>query len=80
MYVNNRWYSEPELNAYVNQLIKERDAYKEELKDWLRKACECIAGDDFDCSICPYYHITTNGGCPSKVNSYAAKLRLEELR
>lgn len=80
MYVNNRWYSEPELNAYVNQLIKERDAYKEELKDWLRKACECIAGDDFDCSICPYYHKVTNGGCPSKVNSYAAKLRLEELR
>lgn len=80
MYVNNRWYSEPELNAYVNQLIKERDAYKEELKGWLRKACECIAGDDFDCSICPYYDIVTNNACPSKVSTYAAKLRLEELK
>ena len=80
MYVNNRWYSEPELNAYVNQLIKERDAYKEELKGWLRKACECIAGNDFDCSICPYYDLVTNNGCPSKVSTYAAKLRLEELK
>jgi len=80
MYVNNRWYSEPELNAYVNQFIKERDAYKEELKGWLRKACECIAGDDFDCSICPYYDIVTNNGCPSKVSTYAAKIRLEELK
>lgn len=80
MYVNNKWYSEPELNAYVNQLIKERDDYKEELKSWLHKACECIAGDDFDCSICPYYDIVTNNGCPSKVSTYAAKLRLEELQ
>lgn len=80
MNYNGKWYEECEMTAYVKQLERERDAYKEELKDWLRKACECIAGDDFDCSICPYYDIVTNNGCPSKVNTYAAKLRLEELK
>ena len=79
MNYNGKWYEECEMTAYVKQLERERDAYKEELKALLIKACECIAGDDFDCSICPYYHMVTNGGCPSKVNSYAAKLRLEEL-
>lgn len=79
MYIGKQWYTEPEIQVLVGQLQRERDAYKKELADWLRKACECIAGDDFDCSICPYYHAVTNGGCPSKVNSYAAKLRLEEL-
>ena len=79
MWINGKFMSEPEIQVLVGQLQRERDAYKRELTDWLRKACECIAGDDFDCSICPYYHKATNGGCPSKVNSYAAKLRLEEL-
>ena len=63
----------------LQELREERDAYKKELADWLRKACECIAGDDFDCSICPYYDVVTNNVCPSKVSVYAAKLRLEEL-
>lgn len=63
----------------LQRLREERDAYKKELTDWLRKACECIAGDDFDCSICPYYDLVTNNGCPSKVSVYEAKLRLEEL-
>ena len=63
----------------MSVLEAERDAYKKELTDWLRKACECIAGDDFDCSICPYYDVVTNNVCPSKVSVYAAKLRLEEL-
>ena len=79
MNYNGKWYEECEMTAYVRQLEQERDAYKEELKDFLLKACECIEGDDFDCSICPYYCTIANGGCPSKVNSYAAKLRLEEL-
>jgi hypothetical protein len=79
MWVNGKWYEECEISAYVRKLEKERDAYKEELKGFLRKACECIAGDDFDCSICPYYDVVTNNGCPSKVSVYAAKLRLEEL-
>lgn len=79
MYIGERWYTEPEIQALVGQLQRERDAYKRELTDWLRKACECIAGDDFDCSICPYYDVVTNNACPSKVNVYAAKLKLEEL-
>lgn len=77
MYYNGKWYEECEMSAFVRQLEQERDAYKEELKDWLRKACECIEGDDFDCSICPFYGSIK---CPSKVNTYDAKLRLEELR
>lgn len=79
MNYNGKWYEECEMTAYVKQLEQERDAYKKELTDWLRKACECIAGDDFDCSICPYYDLVTNNGCPSKVSVYEAKLRLEEL-
>jgi hypothetical protein len=79
LYIGKHWYTEPEIQVLVGQLQRERDAYKKELTDWLRKACECIAGDDFDCSICPYYDVVTNNGCPSKVSVYAAKLRLEEL-
>lgn len=79
MYIGKQWYTEPEIQVLVGQLQRERDAYKKELTDWLRKACECIAGDDFDCSICPYYDLVTNNGCPSKVSVYEAKLRLEEL-
>ena len=79
MYIGKQWYTEPEIQVLVGQLQRERDAYKKELADWLRKACECIAGDDFDCSICPYYDLVTNNGCPSKVSVYEAKLRLEEL-
>lgn len=80
MWVNGKWYEECEISAYVRKLEKERDAYKEELKDFLRKACECIEGSDADCSICPYYTMVTNNGCPSKVDVYAAKLRLEDLK
>lgn len=79
VYINGNWYEPPEIQAYVNDLLKQRDAYKKELADWLRKACECIMGDDFDCSICPYYDVVTNNVCPSKVSVYEAKLRLEEL-
>lgn len=63
----------------MSDLEKQRDAYKKELADWLRKACECVSGDDFDCSLCRFNDIGTNNGCPSKVNVYDAKLRLEEL-
>ena len=55
MYIDNKWYTEPELNAYVTELIKERDAYKAELIDTLRKSYV------------------------SRLEPYAAKLRLEEL-
>jgi len=80
MYVGKRWYTEPEIQVLVKQLERERDAYKKELEDWLEKASDCIVGGDADCSICPYYYMVADGGCPSKVNTYAAKLRLEELR
>ena len=63
----------------VEEIWAERDAYKAELIALLRKASECWAGDDADCSICPYFDVVTNHGCPTKINSYAAKLRLEEL-
>lgn len=77
MNYNGKWYEECEMIAYVKQLERERDAYKEELKALLIKACECIEGDDFDCSLCTFYGSVR---CPSKIDTYAAKLRLEELR
>lgn len=67
------------MQALVKQLEAERDAYKAELVDFLRKACDCIMGSDTDCSLCPYNFIISNKGCPSNVQTYAAKLRLEEL-
>ena len=79
VYINGKWYEPPEIQAYVNDIRKQRDAYKQELMDWLEKACECVVGNDADCSICPYYYMVNGGGCPSKVSTYAAKLRLEEL-
>lgn len=79
MYIKGKWYEECEMQALVKQLEEERDAYKAELIDFLRKACDCIMGSDADCSLCPYYQIVSDKVCPSKVNNYAAKLRLEEL-
>ena len=79
MYIGKTWYEEPEIQVLIKQLERERDAYKRELVDWLEKACECVVGNDADCSICPYYYMVNGGGCPSKVSTYAAKLRLEEL-
>ena len=83
MYVDNVWYSEPELNAYVAQLIKERDAYRQELIDTLRKACTC-GGEkhmgDCGCQDCSYFYLVQDGvSCPNALSTYAAKLRLEEL-
>ena len=80
MFIGKRWYEECEVQVLVKQLERERDAYKKELETWLEKASDCIVGNEADCSICPYYYVVAEGGCPSKVNTYAAKLRLEELR
>ena len=80
VYINGVWYEPPEIQAYVNDLLKQRDAYKQELIGWLEKASECVVGDNEDCSICPYYYVASGGMCPSKVSMYAARLRLEELR
>ncbi len=80
MYIGKKWYEPCEVQVLVKQLEQERDAYKHELENWLEKASDCIVGNEADCSICPYYYMVSDGGCPSKVNTYAAKLRLEELR
>ena len=78
MYIGNNWLTEPEVNAYVRGLIKERDAYKEELIETLRKACTCIMGENANCYECSYYY--DNGkDCPVQLSSYGAKLRLEQL-
>ena len=79
MYIGKKWMEECEVQVLVKRLERERDAYKTELMDFLRMASECIEGNDADCSLCPYYDWVSNGGCPSKVKMYAAKLRLEEL-
>lgn len=79
MWIDSKFMTEPEIQAYINALMNERDQYKKELIEVLRKECECIMGNDTDCSICPYYTMVTNTGCPSMANTYSAKLRLEEL-
>ncbi len=78
VYINKTWYEPPELQAYVNDLIKQRDAYKQELIDTLRKGVTCSRGEDYDCTLCPYYYQKLEQ-CPSALSQYAAKLRLEEL-
>ena len=42
MWINGKFMSEPEIQVLVGQLQRERDAYKRELTDWLRKACETV--------------------------------------
>lgn len=65
-----------ELAAEMAQVVKERNAYKRELIETLRKAATC-AGDEYaDCSVCPYDEMNP---CPTKLTAYAAGLRLEEL-
>lgn len=83
MLINGVWYSDSELIAYIKQLTQERDAYKQELIETLRKACTCPnAEKDIACHECPYFYMTddgSGGGCPTQLEPYAAKLRLEEL-
>ena len=78
VYINGKWYEPPEIQAYVNDLLKQRDAYKQELIDTLRKAAACVKGEDYDCCLCPYYYQKLER-CPSGILQYEAKLRLEEL-
>lgn len=66
-----------ELSAEMSQLDREKNAYKQELIDILKKATTCIMGDR-DCDGCKYEHY--DGECPTKLVTYAAKLRLEELK
>lgn len=78
MYIGKTWYEEPEIQVLVKQLERERDAYKQELTDTLRKAAACVKGEDYDCCLCPYYYQKLEC-CPSGISQYEAKLRLEEL-
>lgn len=61
----------------MSELEMERDAYRRELIETLQAAASCVRGDE-SCDDCPFYNITL-GKCPSKLNAYSAKLRLEEL-
>lgn len=78
VYINGTWYEPPEIQAYVNDLLKQRDAYRQELIDTLRKAASCSRGEDYDCTLCPNHYLKLDY-CPSGLSQYAAKLRLEEL-
>ena len=78
MYIGKTWYEEPEIQVLVKQLERERDAYKQELIDTLRKAAACVKGEGYDCCLCPYYYQKLER-CPSGISQYEAKLRLEEL-
>ena len=83
MWIEDRWFTESEVNAYFKQLIQERDAYRQELIDTLRKACTCGGEkhmDDCGCQDCSYFYLVQDGvSCPNALSTYAAKLRLEEL-
>lgn len=76
MWIDGRWFEEPEVIAYINRLKAERNAYKEELISTLQKATTCIMGDK-TCDGCKY--VNREGECPTQLRTYAAKLRLEEL-
>lgn len=76
MWIDGRWFEEPEVIAYINRLKAERNAYKEELISTLQKATTCIMGDK-PCDGCKY--VNQEGECPTQLRTYAAKLRLEEL-
>ena len=78
MYIGNNWMTEPEVNSYIRSLIKERDMYKQDLIDMLRKASTCVMGEKANCPECPHY-FDNNQYCPTQLTSYAAKLRLEQL-
>lgn len=66
-----------ELSAEMSQLDRDKNAYKQELINTLQKVTTCIMGDR-DCDGCKYEHY--DGECPTRLSTYAAKLRLEELK
>jgi len=75
MWIEGKYMTETEVTAYIASL-------KAELIDTLRKASMCrkqYENPDICCSECDYFYFGSKDGCPSAYNSYAAKLRLEEL-
>jgi len=82
MWIEGKYMTETEVIAYIASLKAERTAYRDELIDTLRKASMCrkqYENPDICCSECDYFYFGSKDGCPSAYNSYAAKLRLEEL-
>ena len=76
MWINGKYMSETELTAYIAQLTQERDLYRQELIETLRKTSVCAAGEKDDCDVCDYGQ---HKQCPTRLHPYAAKLRLEQL-
>ena len=70
----NKWMEEPELYAYISEIKKERDGYRQELIDLLAQVADCISDDCRDCKWLYSNH------CPTKAYAKSAKQRLEELQ
>lgn len=76
LWVKGKFMSDTELTAYIARLTQERDLYRQELIETLRKASVCAAGEKDDCDVCDYGQ---HKQCPSKLSPYYAKVRLEQL-
>ena len=76
LWVKGKFMSDTELTAYITRLTQERDLYRQELIETLRKASVCAAGEKDDCDVCDYGQ---HKQCPSKLSPYYAKVRLEQL-
>ena len=57
MWLKNRWWEEPELSAYIKELERERDTYKQELTETLRKVIDHFETSPCarDCNNCPHF-------------------------
>lgn len=82
MWIDGKFMTEPEIQAYLAQTRAERDAYKEELIQTLRDYLTCIGGD-IECTNCKYFvdenGLISSNECPSKLSKFKSHLRLEEL-
>lgn len=70
----NKWMEEPELYAYISEIKRERDVYKQELIDLLAVVADC--GRD-TCEGCKWLY---SDRCLTKAFAKSAKQRLEELQ
>lgn len=76
LWIDGKYMTETELTAYIARLKEERDLYRHELIETLRKASVCAAGEKDDCDVCDYGQHKV---CPTRLHPYTAKLRLEQL-
>ena len=82
MWINNKFMTETEIQAYIAKLESELNERKAQLIGTLEAALTCkgISEDTSNCVDCLYFYIKKAGdSCPSCINQYAAKLLLEEL-